>query len=159
MKSSTCRAHLNGLASSFVKYGAVIRHRLHCFRALVAGVALLTAAGPLLDAMHLAAVRHVTCPEDGELIEASLDHTGDAAHEDGATGVIFAERHGTGTLRAAHDHCAVALQARAGSRASAHRAAVRTAAAVTRNEVPPQLLVLRTLAIYRLAPKASPPAA
>src|SRR5205085_4335604 len=67
---------LNGAGISAVKIAAVICHRFKWFRALVAGFALLMAAAPFLDVLHLAAVRHVTCPEDGELIEASFDHTG-----------------------------------------------------------------------------------
>ena len=158
MKSATCTAS-ECFADGFVKVCAVICHRLQWFRALVAGIAVLTAANPLLDTFHLAAVRHVACPEDGELIEASFDHSGDAAHEDGATGVVLAERHQFGARGAAHDHCAVALQARASSRAGARRAAVRAPVSVQLVAVSPQPATLRTLAIYRLAPKASPPAA
>jgi hypothetical protein len=127
------------------------------FRALVAGLALLLAAVPVLETMHLAAVRHVACAEDGELIEDSVDHSGDLAQEDGATGVVLPEQH---QIPLAHDHCAVAWQIRTGSRAVCARTeVVRVSQVVRLREVPPEPAQLRTLAVYRLAPKASPPAA
>lgn len=129
------------------------------FRAFAAGVALLVAAVPVLETLHLAAVRHVACLEDGELIEDAVDHSGDLAHEDGATGVVLPEQHSVPLAQRAH-HCALALQNRTGSRAvSVRTEVVRVSQLLLLRKVSPEPAQLRTLAVYRLAPKASPPAA
>src|ERR1700730_6466615 len=54
-----------------VKGGIVSRARLHSvLRGSASALALLTAVSPLLGSLHEAAVRHLACPEDGELIDA-----------------------------------------------------------------------------------------
>ncbi len=140
----------------------MIRHRA-AFQAWAASLALVAAATPLLATLHFTSVAHITCAEDGELIESrQVDHTGDLAHEDGANGAVLPERHEVplGAAGSGHDHCVLALHARSGSRAPPGRNFVPCAPAgeQVRNTAP-ESAQLRAQAVYRLAPKADPPRA
>jgi hypothetical protein len=145
----------------------VICHRAKrarvAFNVWAVGLALVAAATPLLGTLHLASVAHFTCAEDGELVESPfVDHTGDVEHEDGPNGVVLPERHETDRDAAqGHDHCTLALHARSGSRATAAARAVFDCARSGEQlrSTAPQLAQLRAQAVYRLAPKASPPRA
>ena len=157
---------LNASPSGDVQGETVIRARVHrvafVHRGVGAALALLTFLSPLLGSFHEAAVRHVTCPEDGELIDAppQVAHQHRQAAGDGQE--LFAERDPAGPRRAGqdHDHCAVVLQAHLRGREQSRKPFVVTAAdaapVVSVSQEPPSL---RGLALYRLAPKASPPLA
>ena len=122
------------------------------------GVAVTVGSGPLLGIAHLAAIAHVVCPRDGELIEART--------EDLATPLprTAPEYRSAGSLPSrsdhGHEHCPFATHSLPRSVASGGRtvATVKLDAvgAVVRPRCSPRYL---TVELYRLAPKHSPPAA
>ena len=130
------------------------------FRGLGAALALLTFASPLLGSFHEAAVPHVTCPEDGELIDVPVErgHNHAAVSDEGPS--LFAERDPAAPTPAGahHDHCRIALQAHFGAQQPDRVRVVRPTALVAAAPVPAERPKLRSLALYRIAPKASPPA-
>jgi len=139
----------------------VIRARLrHVFRGVGAVLALLTVVSPLLGSLHEASVQHVACPEDGELIDAPAQAPHQHAPASSNLSALFAERDpprppasGQG-----HEHCAVIRQAHFRAREQSRKLFAITvpdtlAVASAPNEAPR----LRSVALYRLAPKASPP--
>ena len=129
-------------------------------RTTAGALALLVFASPVLATLHEASVRHVACPEHGELVEEAPQ----APHQHGraawASPALFAERDPAGPRSAAeeHQHCFVTLQEHVRGHAQAHKAwapaASGAAVAAPKYREP---LRLRRLALYRLAPKASPP--
>jgi hypothetical protein len=126
------------------------------FRLVGAALALSTLASPLLESLHEAGVRHVACPEDGELVEAPLQ----PAHAHAAAAGMFAERDGTPASGAAHhSHCAIVLQSHLRAREALQVALAAPALRAT--EAPPALAspFRPARALYRIAPKASPPLA
>ena len=134
------------------------------FRGLGVAVALLMAVGPLLGALHVATAGHVACPEDGELIDAApaaLQASGNPIQIAAESRVTARE---SGPLSSdhsrLHDHCAIALQAHIRARsASTTRVAGSVAGPPAVAPVMPDPPRLASLAVYRLAPKASPPLA
>jgi hypothetical protein len=135
-------------------------------RALAAVLALLLSGAPVLEAFHAALVPHVTCPEDGELIDVPANglasRTEVAAHSHGEGSLLLAQREpaplsvdGLG-----HHHCAVALQGKLRARAdSKSRPAGLPRESELSPSVAPEPPRLGGLAVYLLAPKASPPLA
>jgi hypothetical protein len=131
-------------------------------RAASALLALALFASPLLDSLHEAQRVHFACPEDGELVEAPLGAPHHHAGTSGEGPFLFAEHESAPALSSdgGHDHCAIAAQAHLRGREKSHEASVPPvlhaagAASVTDD---PALFV--SLAIYRFAPKASPPLA
>ena len=125
-----------------------------------AALALLTLASPLLVTFHEAAVRHVTCPEHGELVDAPLQAP--HAHARPSTGSpgLFAERDPAGPAGPGeeHEHCAVNLHAQVRATEQSRKPFVVTTPEVVAPP-PREGPGLRSLAVYRLAPKASPPLA
>ena len=139
----------------------MIRARLHRIRPGVgAALALLTLASPLLVTFHQAAVRHVTCPEHGELVDAPVEAP--HPHAQPSTGLpgLFAERDPAGPSRPGeeHEHCSITLQRQVRATEQSLKPFVVTAPEVVAPS-PPESPGLRSLAVYRLAPKASPPLA
>jgi hypothetical protein len=133
-------------------------------RTLASALALLTLLSPLLGALHDGTVAHVTCAEHGELVEAGSAERQRAAsspHQHQASGVLLSESDSRGGQRFGehHEHCIVAAQSRVRATAASTRAAsvALVARAVASSEVP-QAPALHPQAIYRLAPKSSPPA-
>ena len=155
---------MNVCRSRDVEDDTVIRARVHpasfIRRGVGAALALLTFVSPLLESFHEASVRHVTCPEDGELIDAppQVAHQHRQASGDGQE--LFPESDPAGPRGAGQDHCAVMLQAHLRAREQSRKLFVVTVpdatSAVPVSQEPPGL---RSLALYRLAPKASPPLA
>ena len=139
----------------------MIRARLHRISPGVgAALALLTLASPLLATFHQAAVRHVTCPEHGELVDAPLEAP--HPHDQASTGLpgLFAERDPAGPSRTGeeHEHCSINVQSQVRATEQSRKPFVVTTPEVVApclREAPR----LRSLAVYRLAPKASPPLA
>jgi hypothetical protein len=130
-------------------------HRV--FRASGAALALLVFASPFLGSLHEAAVRHVACLEDGELIDAPAQPAHPHAEASGEEPSLFAER--DVPVDGQHGHCAVAAQGRLQAREqSRQRLAVSTPRLLAVASVPQRQPAPRSLAIYRIAPKASPPA-
>jgi len=137
-----------------------MRARLHrVFRGVGAALAVLTFASPLLGSLHEAAVRHVACPEDGELI----DEPSQPPHQHGRASsdapALFAEGYpGTTPSGQGHEHCAVLFQAHLRGREQSRKPfAVTAQHALAALRVPDGTPRLRGLVLYRLAPKASPP--
>jgi hypothetical protein len=131
------------------------RIRATAARLTAALVAFASFAGQLVSIAHVADRRHVACPEHGELEELpSVRHAGEilraeTSFEDGAAPL---EGHG-------HDHCVFASHVRHSSAATVRLAWVALALAPS---APPPLVDLaapkQLRALYRLAPKTSPPA-
>jgi hypothetical protein len=142
---------------------AVIHASLHrAFRGISAAIALWTFASPLLETLHEADRVHVACPEDGELVDAPVAaaHQHARASRNGAS--LFAEHDSSGPVSSdrGHDHCAIASQAHLRGREESRKLSVPLllqAAAVPAAAQEPARL--SSLAIYRFAPKASPPLA
>jgi len=141
----------------------LIRARLHRISPGVgAALALLTLASPLLGTLHQAAVRHVTCPEHGELVDAPLEAPHPHARPSTGSPAIFAERDPAGPSGAGeeHEHCAVSLMTRVRATEQPRKPFVVSTAEVVVAPSPDRGAPrLRSLAVYRLAPKASPPLA
>ena len=142
-----------GPASSFV-------------RRVAAALALLLCAAPVLGTFHYATVAHVACPEDGELIDvpanAGGSHTAVAnhSHQDGPTLLAQREPVPASFGASSHEHCAVALQARLRACAEAKSSSQLEPRSIGMGQVAPsEPPRLGALAVYRLAPKASPPQA
>jgi hypothetical protein len=154
-----CASCVESRACGNVKGGTVVYARLrHVFRGVGAALALLTFASPLLASLHEAKVRHVTCPDDGELIDAPAQAP---RHAEGSSNsaAFFAEREPEAPPVAGqgHEHCAVMLQAHLRARERSRPLAVRVLTALVVVSVPVETPRLRSIELYRLAPKASPP--
>lgn len=128
------------------------------------------AVSPLAGSLHEAAVRHVACPEDGEMIDAPAR----APHRDApASSPATARQNATDSTAFSeerdppasplsvqgHDHCAVMSQADVRAREQSPSFIVTIRAALTAASAVTATPRLRSRAIYRLAPKASPPLA
>jgi hypothetical protein len=139
----------------------VIRARLHpVLRGVGAALALLTGASPLLGQLHEASVRHVACPEDGELIDAAPQAPHQHEQTSNDAPALFAERDPSAPAAPGqgHQHCAVISQARLRAREQSQKLfAVTALHALAAPNVPDGAPRLRGLVLYRLAPKASPP--
>ena len=117
-------------------------------------LALVVASSPLLATLHLALTAHYACPDDGELVESAPA----APHGHGHARGVFSER-GPAAQDEAHHHCALALHARAAGRAQDQEAGIAVAPAEPVPSGMPMRVWRQAVAIYRLAPKASPPRA
>jgi hypothetical protein len=116
------------------------------------------AISPVLGALHDASVRHVACPDDGELIEAPVQR----AHAHAPAGkerALFPELPIAPSAPGAdHDHCAISVHSRGTFGVTSSRPASGFfAPAATPSSAVPEQPGTRELALYRLAPKASPP--
>jgi len=126
-------------------------------------LALALFASPLLESLHEAQRVHFACPADGELVEAPLAAPHHHARASGAGPFLFAEHESSAPLSSGggHDHCAIAAHARLRGREKSHEPPVppvlhaAAAASVTDDDAAPA----EGLAVYRFAPKASPPLA
>jgi len=140
----------------------VIGARLHrLFRRTGAALAVVLLAAPVLGSLHDATVRHVACPEDGELIDAPVEAPHAHARATGQAPALFAEHApAAGISGEGHQHCAIALQAHQRTREQQRSAfVVATPEETLISSGPRDPLPLHNLAVYRLAPKASPPLA
>lgn len=141
----------------------MIRARLHrVLRGVGAALALLTAASPVIGSLHEASVRHVACPEDGELIEAAAQAPHEHAPASIGAPAIFAERDpaDAGGSGRTHEHCAILAQAQLRARPQTRPVfAVTASPALNAAPSPGDAPRFRSLTLYRLAPKASPPLA
>lgn len=138
----------------------MIGARLHrLFRGTGAALAVVLVAAPVLGLLHDATVRHVACPEDGELIDAPLEAPHAHARATGQAPALFAEHApAAGISGEGHPHCAIALQAHQRTREQQRRVfVVATPETSVVASGPRDSLPLHNLAVYRLAPKASPP--
>jgi len=141
----------------------VIRARLHrLFRGTGAALAMVLLAAPVLGSLHDATVRHVACPEDGELIDAPISSPHAHARATGEARTLFAEQAPAADASGEnHQHCAITLQAhQRGREQQRSTLVVATPEASLIASGPADPLRLHTLlAVYRLAPKALPPLA
>ena len=127
-------------------------------------MALLVAlfASPLLQSLHEAQRVHYACPEDGEMIDAPLAPVHQHARASGDGPFWFAEHHSSAPLSSerGHDHCAIAAQAHMRAREKSHAHVVPPVLqAGTVPRVTDDAARLVSVAIYRFAPKGSPPLA
>jgi hypothetical protein len=128
-------------------------------RGLGTALAAVMAISPLLGTLHYSSVRHLACPEDGELVEVPLQSA--HAHARTAAGsALFPEAPVAPQDPAAgHDHCTIASYRRAGVGVSQSQARSSFApGAFLRPADPPEPSRAPGVALYRLVPKASPPA-
>src|SRR3954462_7045633 len=147
---------------------AVMRAAVRCgpsvvlpFRRAASAVLVVALfASPVLESLHEAQRVHFACPEDGELIDAPMAPAHQHVRATGDGPFLFAEHDSSPPVSSegGHDHCAIATQAHMRAREKSHAYVVPpvlqagTAANVTDD---PGRLV--SLAIYRFAPKGSPP--
>jgi len=137
-----------------------VRPHRRLVRGLGAALALVTFASPLITTFHEATVRHVACPEDGELIEAPAQAAHQHAQVKGDGAALFSERDpaGPGASSGEHDHCAIAVQSHLRAReASRQQPVIEPPQSSATAPEPQEPAGLRSLAVYRIAPKASPP--
>ena len=124
-----------------------------------AALAAVMAISPLLGTLHDASVRHFACPEDGELVEAPAQRA--HAHEQaGAQRALFPEAPVAPSAPGAeHDHCVIASQLRGNSGVAVSPSTAGSfSGLVSRPAKLPERPAAPGLALYRLVPKASPPA-
>jgi hypothetical protein len=132
-----------------------------CARAFGSVLATVLAISPLLASLHDASVRHIACPEDGELIEVSTSAAQAHGHpRPDASPAWFPESPlSPEPLGRGHDHCAIALLLRSPSGTSPSAPGVApTPAGIAPSIDPPERPASPQLALYKLVPKASPPA-
>lgn len=126
-------------------------------RYLASAAALLLLLGQLASYEHLLTVRHEVCAEHGELIDV---HQGPAAEgsQSASSGGQFT-RSSRPEVGHQHEHCALAPHRRESSAALQPRATVCAAPPplVSRLTSAPLPLQTARQAVYRLAPKNSPP--
>jgi hypothetical protein len=129
------------------------------FRGTGAALAIVILASPLLGSLHEATVRHVACPEDGQLIDAPVGAPHPHARAAGEGPALFAE-HGREADASGENHCVIAVQAQQRAREQSRGAFVSATPETSLTASGPRdPLQLHSLALYRLAPKASPPLA
>jgi len=144
-----------------VKTRVLIRARLHRICPGVgAALALLTLVSPLLVTFPRGRGPSRHLPEHGELVDAPLEAPHSHARPSTGSPGLFAERDPSGPSGAGeeHEHCVVNLHAQVRATVQSRKLFVVTtpeAVAPCPREGPR----LRSLAVYRFAPKASPPLA
>lgn len=122
-------------------------------------LALVCLAAQVGAGIHAVAVRHERCAEHGEVVHGEHGH--DAQHGAGALALQVAhlgEGQGAAPADEDHDHCAMPLLRRQAEPGFCIPAVIAPSAPPA---VPAPLAtpVAVTRPLYRLAPKASPPAA
>src|SRR5438477_6512024 len=118
------------------------------------GVALATGSAGLLGIGHLVSAPHVLCPEHGELEDmASAPHVGEVVKDEPTIG-----NRADSQSHDRHEHCAFASHAHHTPVANTFRPWNGTALQVQERPVPVLPVLPTSLrALYRLAPKTSPP--
>jgi hypothetical protein len=138
----------------------VICSRAHrVLRGAASALALVTAASPLVGSLHAAAVRHVACPEDGELVDAPPQAARQEAGRSTNSPAPLAERDPPAAPVSGqdHQHCAVVAQAHLRARQQSRSAVGTIPPVFTPVSAVSAMPRPRTAALYLLAPKASPP--
>ncbi|MCA9667138.1 MAG: hypothetical protein KC503_16180 [Myxococcales bacterium] len=117
--------------------------------------ALLLVGSQLAGLAHRAFVEHRRCAEHGKLVHADDGHDAAGPRADRADHARLAERP-SASAEHEHDHC----QLTAPARATVTRAAPKLARTEppSRAQAPPVVAPLAQLALWRRAPKTSPPA-
>ncbi|MCW5807862.1 MAG: hypothetical protein KIT31_36250 [Deltaproteobacteria bacterium] len=119
---------------------------------LTAAFAVVVLVGAQLAAhAHAAAARHITCAEHGEQLEAVVI----GAHPDDGNARWVSVEKGGGE----HDECLFANALRQSGLAPAHPQVADVHATADATQVPPRAEIAVAVALYRLAPKTSPPRA
>lgn len=123
---------------------------------LAAFAVVLLVAGQLVAFAHAAGTRHAVCAEHGEQLELARvhaeshgceDHACDADHLGAATGDRGGDHEDCAILRALAQHSAPS---------TGHTLAVAATKIAIAPVAPPRLVAI-TAALYRVAPKTSPP--
>lgn len=110
------------------------------------------------SAAHLLLERHAFCAEHGELIHTDGRPAAAAPGAESAGAAVASDQ--AGPSARSHEHCSVALERRERSGLAAQRAEI--APPCTQSELSPACAFgprLAVEALFRLAPKNSPPAA
>jgi hypothetical protein len=117
-----------------------------------------------LGLAHEAKAQHVKCAEHGELVDATVAGAQVSAHRPGDHGVTATGHEHAPRLRAAglvavgHEHCALTSSTRAQRIEPTAPALTAARFAVSEAPVAPACqLASRCAAVYRTAPKTSPP--
>jgi hypothetical protein len=123
-------------------------------RALPAAFAVaLLVVGQLLALAHNAATRHVECEEHGEIFEAA--QLSEALHDCDQDHLVGVENDAGGD----HDDCSIArLLQHSAAAPDVPPVPVRAPALETLDQTAPASVVAIAMALYRIAPKTSPPA-
>jgi hypothetical protein len=137
------------------------RQRAVFARAAAGLAAFALFAGPLFEAAHEASVQHVTCPEDGELIDAPAQAAHAHAPQASEGAQLFSERdQSPSSPGSGHDHCALALRSHVrGCELSAKRLAAPIEGIVLAGVSNARPILTSRISLYRLAPKSGPPQA
>jgi len=123
-------------------------------RWLALSLALLCGGGPLASVVHLLLVRHVTCVEHGELIDA--DGKAPARRAASEPGLEVADG---GAPAHDHDHCVVLAHPPSSDTAPSVEVAAADAPVATSLAAPAHALGHpHPVPLLHLAPKSSPPA-
>jgi hypothetical protein len=124
-------------------------------RVLALGLAVTCLMAPLASLSHLATHAHIRCQEHGELEDVpSTAHPLEILHEQASI-----EDGGAPDPRKGHDHCIFGTHARHSQATDSAPTQGVTAALVSRPAfVQRPICPAPLLAVYRFAPKTSPPA-
>jgi hypothetical protein len=137
--------------------GSAAVRRAFASRSWTPGLALLAAlllpAAQAASFVHLALVRHTTCPEHGELVEG-----GPVAHAGAAVTAPGISESAQVPAEHAHDHCTFAAHLRQGVERARTMAALVLPPSRPAPHVAPPAPQLSGPSLLSLAPKQSPPA-
>ena len=129
-------------------------------RAAVSVVAALSVlAGPILGTAHLTAVKHVVCPQDGELVEVRQGAVAPGAESRfGSQSAIRATDSQRSEGEHAHDHCTFATHSLPRSTAKSTISVLTVVPDATHASVARHRYAdVWSVDVYRIAPKSSPP--
>jgi len=124
---------------------------------VAAALAALFAVGQLAGFLHLVTVRHQRCAEHGEVVDVQARRSPSVAARDDQRARLDAAEPGDRDHR--HEHCALAPQRRDEAALLPQQAPLaQPPPCLAQSPVPVETPPALGHALYRLAPKTSPPA-